>query len=158
MAEGAMNQLTEEELFWTLTPESNSIAAIVKHLWGNMLSRWTNFLTEDGEKDFRNRDAEFEPGDITTQTELMAKWEEGWKCTMDTMNTLKPEDAEKTIKIRGEDHTVVQAIQRQLAHYSAHIGQIVYIAKMRKDKDWKTLSIAKGQSKQFNQQMFGTKK
>jgi|SRR6185312_7731649 len=157
LAEGAMAQLTDEQIFWAPKPESNSIATIVKHLWGNMLSRWTNFLTTDGEKDSRDRDAEFEPGDLKTKAEVMAKWEEGWKCFTDTLNNLKPEDLDKTVTIRTEPHTVIQALQRQLAHYSSHIGQIIYLAKAQKDSDWKTLSIPKGQSKQFNQ-MMNTKK
>jgi hypothetical protein len=158
MAEAAMMQLSDEQISWTPSPESNSIAVIVKHLWGNMLSRWTNFLTTDGEKGFRDRDAEFEATDISTRTQLMEKWEEGWKCFIDCLNSLKPEDLDKVIKIRSEDHTVIQALQRQLAHYSSHIGQIVYLAKMQKDKDWKTLSIPKGQSRQFNANMMGPKK
>ncbi|HWY97843.1 MAG TPA: DUF1572 family protein [Bacteroidia bacterium] len=158
MAEAAMAQLSDEQISWAPSPESNSIAVIVKHLWGNMLSRWTNFLTTDGEKDSRDRDAEFEATDISTRTQLMEKWEEGWKCFIDCSNSLKPEDLDKVVKIRGEDHTVIQALQRQLAHYSSHIGQIVYLAKMQKDKDWETLSIPKGQSKQFNANMMGNKK
>jgi len=157
LAEGAMAQLTDEQICWAPSSESNSIAAIVKHLWGNMLSRWTNLLTTDGEKDSRDRDAEFEPADLKTKTAVMAKWEEGWKCMMDTLNALTPDDLDKIVKIRSEDHTVVQALQRQLAHYSNHIGQIIYLAKVQKDGDWKTLSIPKGQSKQFNQ-MMNTKK
>jgi hypothetical protein len=156
-AEDAMAQLTDDQISWAPSPESNSIAAIVKHLWGNMLSRWSNFLTSDGEKDSRDRDAEFVPSDINTRAKLMEKWEEGWKCFTDTLNSLKVEDLDKIVKIRAEDHTVIQALQRQLAHYSSHIGQIVYLAKMQKDKDWKTLSIPKGQSKTFNDKMMGKK-
>ena len=156
-AEDAMAQLTDDQISWAPSPESNSIAAIVKHLWGNMLSRWSNFLTSDGEKDSRDRDAEFIASDINTRVKLMEKWEEGWKCFTDTLNSLKVEDLDKIVKIRAEDHTVIQALQRQLAHYSSHIGQIVYLAKMQKDKDWKTLSIPKGQSKIFNDKMMGKK-
>ena len=158
MAEAAMGQLSDEQISWSPSPESNSIAVIVKHLWGNMLSRWTDFLTTDGEKDFRDRDSEFVATDISNRTVLMEKWEEGWECFTDTLNSLKPGDLERIIKIRNEDHTVTEALQRQLAHYSSHIGQIVYLAKMQKDKDWKTLSIPKGQSKQFNANMMGNKK
>ena len=122
-----------------------------------MLSRWTNFLTSDGEKDSRDRDAEFIPSGVTTKAAVLEKWEEGWKCFTDTLNSLKVEDLDKIIKIRSEDYTVIQALQRQLAHYSSHIGQIVYLAKMQKDKDWKTLSIPKGQSKTFNEKMMGKK-
>ncbi len=158
MAEGAMSQLTDEQIAWAPSPESNSIAAIVKHLWGNMLSRWTDFLTTDGEKDWRDRDAEFEAADIKSRVQLMEKWEEGWKCMMDTLNALKPEDLGRIVKIRAEDHTVMDALQRQLAHYGSHIGQIIFLAKAQKDAGWKTLSIPKGQSKQFNATMMGNKK
>jgi hypothetical protein len=150
--------LTDEQLTWAHSAQSNSIAVIVKHLWGNMLSRWTNFLTTDGEKESRDRDSEFETADITTRTQIMQKWDEGWKCFTDCLDSLKPEDLDKIVKIRGEDHTVIDALQRQIAHYGSHIGQIVYIAKAQKDKGWKTLSIPRGQSKQFNAMMTGTKK
>ena len=156
-AEGAIAQLDEKQLFIAPTPESNSVAVIMKHLWGNMLSRWTDFLTSDGEKEWRDRDAEFEATDIKTKAELMKKWEEGWACMFNALNPLKPGDLGKTVYIRGEEYTVLKAMQRQLAHYASHIGQIVYVAKMLKNKDWKSLSIPKGQSKAFNQQMFGKK-
>jgi len=157
-AEDAMVQLNDEQLFWAPSDESNSIAIIVKHLRGNMLSRWTNFLTTDGEKESRDRDSEFLTGDITTRTQLLEKWNEGWKCFIDCLNSLNVEDLDKMVKIRGENHTVIEALQRQTAHYASHIGQIVYLAKAQKDKGWKTLSIPKGQSKQFNANMMGTKK
>jgi len=156
-AEGAINQLDEKQLFTAPSPESNSIAVIVKHLWGNMLSRWTDFLTTDGEKDWRDRDTEFEAADIKTKAELMKKWEEGWACMFNALNPLTPADLGKKVYIRGEEYTVLKAIQRQTAHYASHIGQIVYAAKMLKGKDWNTLSIPKGKSKEFNQQMFGKK-
>jgi hypothetical protein len=158
MAEDAMAQVTDEQLFWVPSAESNSIAVIVKHLWGNMLSRWTNFLTTDGEKDSRNRDDEFIATDITTRAQLMKKWNEGWKCFIDCLNSLKPEDLQKIVKIRAEDHTVIDALIRQTAHYSSHIGQIVYLAKAQKNGGWKSLSIPRGQSKQFNAKMMGDKK
>lgn len=158
LAEGAMEQLTDEQLSWAPSAESNSIAAIVKHIWGNMVSRWTDFLTTDGEKDTRDRDAEFEAADIATKATLMKRWEEGWKVFTDTLNSLTPADLDKVVQIRGEDHTVVQALQRQTAHYASHVGQIIYLAKMQKDKNWKTLSIPKGQSKQFNTMMMNNKK
>ncbi|MGP8216077.1 MAG: DUF1572 family protein [Bacteroidia bacterium] len=158
LAEGAMAQLTDEQVSWAPSAESNSIAAIVKHLWGNMLSRWTDFLTTDGEKEWRERDAEFIAGDIKTRRQLMQKWDEGWKCFMNTLNSLKTEDLGRIVKIRGEDHTVFDALQRQIAHYSSHIGQIIYLAKALKDKDWNTLSIPKGKSKQFNETMMNAKK
>jgi hypothetical protein len=157
-AEDAMAQLSDEQLFWAPSEESNSIAIIVKHLWGNMLSRWTNFLTTDGEKESRDRDSEFVTSDITTRPQLLEKWNEGWKCFINCLNSLNVEDLEKIVKIRNEDHTVIEALQRQIAHYASHIGQIVYLAKAQKDKGWKTLSIPKGQSKQFNANMMGTKK
>jgi hypothetical protein len=156
-AEGAIAQLDDKQLFQAPTPESNSVAIIMKHLWGNMLSRWTDFLTTDGEKDWRDRDAEFEAADIKTRAELMQKWEEGWACMFKALNTLTPADVDKQVFIRGEEYTVLKAIQRQTAHYASHIGQIVYVAKMLKGKEWKTLSIPKGQSKAFNEKMFGKK-
>jgi len=156
-AEGAMAQLSEQELFYAPTPESNSVAVIAKHLWGNMLSRWTDFLTSDGEKDWRDRDSEFEAADIKTKAELIKKWEEGWACMFNALNPLTPADLARKVYIRGEEYTVLRAMQRQLAHYSSHIGQIVYVAKMIKGKGWNTLSIPKGKSKEFNQQMFGKK-
>lgn len=156
-AEGAIEQLDEKQLFHAPTPESNSVAVIMKHLWGNMLSRWTDFLTTDGEKDWRDRDAEFEAADIKTKAEMMQKWEEGWACMFKALNALTPADIDKKVFIRGEEYTVLRAIQRQIAHYSSHIGQIVYVAKMLKGKEWRTLSIPKGQSKAFNEKMFGKK-
>jgi hypothetical protein len=156
-AESAIAQLDDKQLFTAPSPESNSVAVIVKHLWGNMLSRWTDFLTTDGEKDWRDRDSEFEINDNTTREELMKKWEEGWECMFKALEPLTPADLGHKVYIRGEEYTVIKAIQRQLAHYSSHIGQIVYIAKLLKGKDWKTLSIPKGQSKLFNEKMFGKK-
>jgi len=156
-AESAIGQLDEKQLFYAPTPESNSVAVIMKHLWGNMLSRWTDFLTTDGEKDWRDRDAEFEAADIKTKAELLQKWEEGWACMFKALNALTPADVDKQIFIRGEEYTVLKAIQRQTAHYASHIGQIVYVAKMIKGGEWKTLSIPKGQSKLFNEKMFGKK-
>jgi hypothetical protein len=156
-AESAIAQLDEKQLFFPPVSESNSVAIIMKHLWGNMLSRWTDFLTSDGEKDWRDRDAEFETADVKTKDELMKKWEEGWACMFNALNPLTPADLMKRVYIRGEEYSVIKAIQRQLAHYSSHIGQIVYVAKMIKGKDWKTLSIPKGKSKEFNQMMFGKK-
>jgi hypothetical protein len=156
-AEDAMAQLDEKQLFTAPTPESNSVAVIAKHLWGNMLSRWTDFLTSDGEKVWRDRDAEFEAADINTKAELMQKWEEGWACMFKALNALTPADLGKKVYIRAEEYTVVKAIQRQTAHYASHIGQIVYVAKMLKGKEWKTLSIPKGQSKAFNEKMMGKK-
>lgn len=145
-------QMPDEKLFWKYNEDSNSIATIVKHLSGNMLSRWTNFLTTDGEKEWRNRDEEFE-NDIATKEELLSKWNEGWKVFVDTVQSLKEDDLEKVIYIRNQGHTVMEAINRQLAHYPYHIGQIVFIGKMYTDK-WTSLSIPKGNSKQFNEGKF----
>ena len=156
-AEGAINQLDDKQLFAAPSEESNSVAVIIKHLWGNMLSRWTDFLTTDGEKEWRDRDSEFEITANTSKADLIKKWEEGWECMFKALEPLTPNDLGHKVYIRGEGYTVIKAIQRQLAHYSSHIGQIVYVAKMLKDKDWKTLSIPKGQSKAFNDKMFGKK-
>ena len=152
IAEKSMAQIPEEKLFWQYNTESNSIATIVKHLWGNMLSRWTDFLTTDGEKAWRDRDAEFE-NDIQTKEELLAKWDEGWQCFFDAIDQLTGADLEKEIFIRNAGHTVMEAINRQLAHYPHHVGQIVMIAKERAAA-WKALTIPKGHSQAFNAEMF----
>ena len=149
LGEKAMDQLETAQLFQAPNEDSNSITVIIQHLWGNMLSRWTNFLTEDGEKEWRERDAEFE-NHPTNREELMKKWEEGWACLFNALDALQPEDLLKTIYIRHEAHTAMDAINRQLAHYPYHIGQIVYAAKWLKGEGFKSLSIPKGQSKQFN--------
>jgi len=149
MGEGAMNQLDEKEFFVTLDPESNSVAIIVKHLAGNMRSRFSDFLTSDGEKPDRFRDREFEVTGSTTRAEVMQWWEQGWKYVFDAIDTLTPQDVMHTVTIRGEPHTVLQAVNRQIAHYAQHIGQIVFLAKHLKFKDWKTLSIPRGKSEEF---------
>lgn len=149
LGEKTFAQLTDEKIFWQFNDECNSIATIVKHLSGNMLSRWTNFLTEDGEKESRNRDAEFE-NDIKSRQALLDKWNEGWQCFLKVLNSLTEDDLEKEIFIRNQAHTVTEAINRQLAHYSYHIGQIVFIGKMVCDNNWISLSIPKGSSKEFN--------
>lgn len=149
-------QVPDEKLFWQFNEDSNSIAVIVKHLSGNMLSRWTDFLTTDGEKEWRNRDDEFE-NDIATKDELLQKWNDGWKVFLDTLKSLKEEDLEKIIYIRNQGHTVMEAINRQLAHYPYHIGQIVFIGKMCANK-WTSLSIPKGNSKSFNDDKFSKPK
>ncbi len=155
--ERAMAQLNEEQLFYQYNEESNSIGTIVKHLWGNMMSRWTDFLTSDGEKDWRKRDEEFD-NDIQTREELMKKWEQGWSCFFNALYTLSEEDLGKEIFIRNQGHTVMDAINRQLAHYPYHIGQIVYIAKMHCMDDWHSLSIPRGESKKFNEDKFSMPK
>jgi hypothetical protein len=156
LGEKTFAQLPEEKLFWQYNEESNSIATIVKHLWGNMLSRWTDFLTTDGEKEWRNRDGEFE-NDISTKQEMLQKWDEGWKVFLDTLRSLKEEDLSRTVYIRNQGHTVMEAINRQFAHYPYHIGQIVLIGKMYAVK-WESLSIPKGNSKQFNAEKFSQPK
>ncbi len=153
MGERAMAQLSEEQLTQTLGEESNSIAVIVKHLRGNMRSRWTNFLYEDGEKPWRKRDREFE-ADLDSREAILAAWEEGWACLFEALASLRSQHVMQTIYIRGEEHTVLEAINRQLTHYSYHIGQIVLLAKHWRGAEWQTLSIAKGQSAQYNQQKF----
>jgi hypothetical protein len=157
LGEKAIDQLPEEKLFWQYNNESNSIAVIVKHLWGNMLSRWTDLLTTDGEKEWRNRDAEFD-NDIQSKDELLLKWTEGWQCLLNTLKDLTEEDLEKIVYIRNQGHTVLEAINRQLAHYPYHIGQIIYIAKMVSDSNWKSLSIPKGNSNSFNAEKFSKPK
>lgn len=149
IGEKAIAQLPDEALHFQPTPESNSIAMIVKHLWGNMLSRWTDFLTTDGEKSWRQRDEEFEP-DQATRTQIMARWDEGWACLFAALNGLSEDDLGTVVYIRNEGHTVMEAISRQLAHYPYHIGQIVYLGKMALDADWTSLSIPKRASDAYN--------
>ncbi len=157
LGEKTFSQLADDKLFWQYNEDSNSIATIVKHLSGNMLSRWTDFLTSDGEKEWRNRDAEFE-NDITSREELLEKWNEGWSCLFNALRSLTTYDLEKVIYIRNQGHTVVEAINRQLAHYPYHIGQIVFIGKMVSEKPWVSLSIPKGDSKTFNADKFAKPK
>ena len=145
-------QLSEDQLFWQFNEESNSVAIIVKHIAGNMLSRWTNFLTEDGEKDWRNRDSEFENNFITKE-EVLQYWEKGWKCLFEALEQISEENINYPIFIRNEKHTVLDAVLRQLAHYPYHIGQIIFIAKMLKNEEWKTLSIARNKSGDYNKKM-----
>ncbi len=150
-------QLKEEKLFWQYNEESNSIAIIVNHLSGNMLSRWTDLLNSDGEKEWRNRDAEFE-NLIQSKEEMISKWEEGWNCLFATLKSLKEEDLNKIIYIRNQGHTVMEAINRQLAHYPYHIGQIVYLGKMLAEDQWQSLSIPKGNSQLYNSEKFSKPK
>ncbi len=149
MGEGAMAQLGDADFFAMLDPESNSVAILVKHLAGNMRSRFTNFLTTDGEKPDRFRDREFELTPATTRSDVMQWWEEGWACVLGAIEALRPEDVMRTVAIRGEPHTVLQAINRQIAHYAAHIGQIVFLAKHLRSNEWKTLTIPRGKSEEF---------
>lgn len=152
LGDKTFSQLKEEDYFYKPSPESNSIAVIVQHIAGNMLSRFTNFLTEDGEKPWRNRDDEFEDV-LKTAVDVRTRWEEGWHCVVQTIESLQPADLMKTIYIRTEALTVYDALLRQLAHYPYHTGQIVFIGKIIKDHAWQSLSIPKKQSNNFNQQM-----
>lgn len=152
LGDKTFDQLSDEQMFWQYNEESNSVAIIVKHLAGNMLSRWTDFLMEDGEKSWRNRDEEF-VNDFKTKEEILDFWEQGWACLFNALNQINDENIYSTIYIRGEAHSVIDAVLRQLAHYPYHIGQIVYIAKMLKNDDWKTLSIARNHSQEFNTEM-----
>lgn len=157
LGEKTFEQLTDEQLFWQYNQESNSIATIVKHLWGNMLSRWTDFLTTDGEKEWRKRDAEFD-NNIADKAELLSKWNEGWDCLFNALNPLTEDDLNKEIFIRNQGHSVIEAINRQLAHYPYHIGQIVFIGKMVCNDNWTSLSIPKGNSKEYNTDKFSKPK
>lgn len=153
VGERTFDQLDEEDLFWQFNAESNSIAIIVNHLWGNMKSRWTDFLTSDGEKEWRNRDMEFESV-IHTKTEMMTKWNDAWECLFSALHSVNTENFNTEIFIRNQAHTIVEAVNRQLAHYAYHIGQIAYIGRMAKGKTWKSLTIPKGKSSDFNKAKF----
>ncbi len=157
LGEKAMEQLQPEQLFVSVNENTNSIAIIVKHLTGNMLSRWTDLLTSDGEKEWRNRDGEFEET-INNKEELINVWNKGWDCFFSAINSLTPDQLETIIYIRNEGHTVMEAINRQLAHYPYHIGQIVFYAKMLKKTEWNTLSIAKNKSNSYNADKFAKEK
>ena len=148
-ADGALAQVSLDELLFAPGPEVNSIAVTIQHLHGNMLSRWTDFLTSDGEKATRNRDGEFETPRQATRDSILDLWESGWRCTFSAIDALQPGDLDRTITIRGQAHTVVEALHRQIFHYGYHIGQIVTLAKMQRGANWKTLSIARGRSKEY---------
>lgn len=150
LAEGAMAQITPQQFFAAPSEGDNSIAVIVKHVGGNLLSRWTDFLTSDGEKPGRNRDTEFDITGQDTQQSLMAQWESGWAALFSALQPLTDAHLEKTVTIRGEPFTVLQAINRQLTHYSYHVGQIVYVAKHYAGSSWRSLSVPKGKSAEFN--------
>jgi hypothetical protein len=152
MAEAAIAQVTDDQLTAVLDPEMNSIALLVKHMAGNMRSRWTDFLTSDGEKPNRNRDTEFETPP-TTRAELMAIWNDGWQRVFDALEPLSDDDLSRTVTIRGEPHSVMQAINRQIAHYCSHIGQIVFLAKHLHHEHWQTLSVPRGKSVDFDQKV-----
>lgn len=157
LGEKAIDQLEPEQLFVSLNEDTNSIASIVKHLHGNMLSRWTDFLTTDGEKEWRNRDGEFE-NETKDKNELLKQWNQGWECLFNTLNSLKPEDLDKIVYIRNEGHTVLEAINRQLAHYPYHVGQMVFYAKILKKSEWTSLSIPKNKSNDYNADKFSKDK
>ncbi|SFN14203.1 Protein of unknown function [Paenimyroides ummariense] len=157
LGDKTFEQLQEPDFFWQFNAESNSIAVIVKHLWGNMLSRWTDIFTTDGEKEWRNRDSEFE-ADLNSAAEVLEKWEAGWNCLFNTLNSLSETDLNKIIYIRNEGHTVQEAINRQLAHYPYHVGQIVFIGKMIQNEKWQSLSIPRNKSNQYNAEKFSTEK
>lgn len=157
LGEKAIAQLEPDQLFVTLNEDTNSIATIVKHVSGNMLSRWTDFLTSDGEKEWRNRDSEFE-NDLKSKEEVLLIWNEGWDCLLNALNSLNPEQLSDIIYIRNEGHTVIEAINRQLAHYPYHIGQIVFYAKQLKKGDWDSLSIPKNKSGNYNAEKFAKEK
>ncbi|HTP87486.1 MAG TPA: DUF1572 domain-containing protein [Bryobacteraceae bacterium] len=152
MAERAIEQVSDEQLFALLDGEANSIALIVKHMAGNMRSRWTDFLTTDGEKPDRNRDSEFVDPPATREA-LLAVWEDGWRRVFTALEPLTDADLTRTVAIRGEAHSVMQAINRQIAHYASHVGQIVLLAKHFQGAQWKSLSIPKGMSEAFNRKM-----
>ncbi len=157
VAEKAIDQLEEEQLFVSVNDDTNSIATIVKHLAGNMLSRWTDFLTSDGEKEWRNRDGEFE-NTINSKEEILKIWNEGWTCFFKAIEELKPEQLSQIIYIRNEGQTALDAINRQLAHYPYHVGQIVFYAKMLKKEEWTSLSIPKNKSNSYNAEKFSKEK
>jgi Protein of unknown function (DUF1572) len=153
MAERAMIQLDDRQFFAVPDPETNSVALTVKHIAGNLRSRWTDFLTTDGEKPDRHRDREVEIAPEDTRAALLERWEAGWALLFGTLETLTPEDLQKVVPIRAEPHTVVQALQRSLTHYAYHTGQIVQLAKHWKEGDWQTLSVPRGKTEKFNLEM-----
>ena len=153
LADDALAQLSDAQFFAVLDAESNSVAVIVKHMAGNMRSHFTDFLATDGEKPDRNRDQEFIIAADTNRAQVLAAWEQGWHLVFEALNGISPEDLERNVTIRAEPHSVLQAINRQAAHSAYHVGQIAYLAKHWKGAEWKTLSVPKGQSEQFNSKM-----
>jgi hypothetical protein len=150
LADKALAQLQPGDFFVTLDPEANSVAVIMKHVAGNMRSRWTDFLTSDGEKPDRNRDTEFELGEADTREQILSAWEDGWTRTLQAVSALSPADLGKTVRVRGEGHSVIEAINRQLTHYAAHVGQIVLLAKHFAGPTWQSLSIPRGKSREVD--------
>lgn len=157
LGDKTFNQLHFEDLQTEVSVDVNSISIIVKHLVGNMVSRWTNFLTEDGEKEWRQRDVEFEDT-YTSKEQLEDHWNKGWECLFDALKSLSENNLEQIIYIRNQGHTVIEAINRQLAHYSYHVGQIVFLGKILKGEDWQSLSIPKGNSLKYNEKKFKKEK
>jgi uncharacterized damage-inducible protein DinB len=157
LGEKAMAQIADDQLNWQANEDSNSVAAIVKHMWGNMMSRWTDFLTTDGEKPWRRRDAEFD-NEVMNRDAIMKIWEEGWQCLFNALDSITDADLERIIYIRNEGHTVLEAVNRQIAHYSYHVGQIVYLSKLRTVGAWKSLSIPRNQSDSYNAGKFAQDK
>ena len=153
VGEKTFDQLDENDFFWQYNAESNSIAIIVNHLWGNMKSRWTDFLNSDGEKEWRNRDKEFESV-IKNKKELLDKWNDGWLCLFDALRSVNKKNFNKKVYIRNQEHSILEAINRQFAHYSYHVGQIVYVGRMIKGSEWRSLTIPKGKSTEFTKAKF----
>lgn len=157
LGDETLDRINEKQIFICLEKENNSIALMVKHMSGNMLSRWTDFLTTDGEKPWRNRDKEFQ-SDFKNKEDVLAVWDDGWKCLLNTLKSLRNEDLDKTIYIRNQGHSVVEAINRQLAHYSYHVGQLVFIGKIVVGDSWESLSISKNDSSKYNEEKFSKEK
>ncbi len=157
LGNAVIDRLDEQQLHWQYNQESNSVAIIIKHIAGNSISRWTDFLNSDGEKEWRDRDNEFE-GTKMNKTELTAYWEKGWQCLFDAIDPLTEDDLDRTVYIRNEGHTVLEAINRQLAHLPYHIGQMIFVGKMLSDSNWQSLSIPKGASKLYNNDKFSSDK
>ena len=157
LGDNTFEQLENEDIHWQYNKESNSIAIVVKHIVGNMISRWTNFRNEDGEKEWRQRDTEF-IDTYTSKEEMLFAWEKGWECLFNAIKPLEEKDLSEIIYIRNQGHTVMEAINRQLCHYSYHVGQLVYIGKLINNSDWKTLSIARNKSTVFNKKKFSKEK
>jgi len=157
LGDKSVSQVPDDKLFWQYNEESNSMATIMKHLAGNMLSRWTDFLTADGEKEWRNREAEFE-NSFKTKAELLEYWEAGWNCMFKALNSLNTDDLDRKIFIRNQEHTVTEAINRQLAHYPYHVGQLVFLGKMICNTSWTSLSIPRGKSTAYNAEKFAQPK
>lgn len=153
LGDNTFDQLDEDHFFWESHPEGNSVAIIVKHMVGNMMSRWTNFFIEDGEKPWRDRDDEF-VNSFSSKQEVIDAWKKGWDCLFDAISVLKDKDLESVLYIRNQGHTITEAINRQLCHYAYHIGQIVFIGRTLKKEQWVSLSIPKGQSNFYNKEKF----